>query len=230
MNDTLPALPAQIEERISGWIRIQEALKHQPVPPAPGPTITISRQFGCEGIPLCLRLQEQLEARTGTPWSLFDRALIDQVATDAHLARRVLADLGDDTRILEALGFHPRGLLTTDEAFRRLAGFILKVARAGNAIVMGRGGAILCARLPNAYHFRLVAGFEWRVACLARRSGLSRAEAARLVKTQGRLRAQFIRDALGADVEEIRHYDALFNNEHHSVKEIAASIIGYLPP
>lgn len=228
MNDPWPTLPSPIEERISGWIRIQEALQRRPGVRAPGPSITVSRQFGCEGMPLCLRLQEQLEARTGTPWTLFDRALIDRVAADAHLARRVLADLGDETRILEALGFHPRGALTTDEAFRRLAGFILKVVRAGNAIVMGRGGAILCGQLPNAYHFRLVAGFDWRVACLARRSGLPPAEAARQVKSQGRLRAGFIREALGADVEDVRHYDALFNNERHSVNEMAAAILGYV--
>jgi hypothetical protein len=226
MSQPLLALPSSVEERITGWIRIQEAQKLRPK--APGPTITLSRQFGCEGFPLALALKAQLEAGTRTSWTIFDRALIDRVAADEGLSRRLLADLGDAPQLLEGLGFHPRGLLTTDQAFRKIAPFIAKVAREGHAIIMGRGGAILCAKLPNAFHFRLVAGFAWRVATLARRTGLSNEEAVALVKTQGRLRARFIQEALGADVEEASHYDALFNNEHHTVDAMAAAIVAYV--
>ena len=222
------SLPASVEERLSGWARIQEARLKAPVPSRPAPSITLSRQFGCEGFPLALALQQRLEAATGEPWTIYDKALVERVALDEGLAQSVLAGLGDETRFLEALGFHPRGPLTTDEAFQRIAGLMLKVAHQGRAILVGRGGAILCAALPNTYHFRLVAAQDWRVASLARRAGLPQAEAARMVKTQGRLRAQFIRDALGADVEEIRHYDAIFNNEHHTVATYARAITGYL--
>ena len=222
------ALPTSVEERITGWIRLQEAQRQQPKPKPPGPSITLSRQFGCEGFPLSLRLKERMEAATGEPWTIFDRALIDRVASDAGLSSRVLANLGDETRILEKFGFHPRGPLTNDEAFRKVAPFIIKVAREGHAIIMGRGGAVLCAGLANIYHFRLIASFEWRVESLSQRTGLPATEAARLVATQGRLRAKFIEDVLGADVEAFSHYDAIYNNQHHTVGHMAESIRAYV--
>ena len=221
------SLPTTVEERISGWIRIQEKLRPQ-AKPRPRPTLTLSRQFGCEGFPLSLRLQERLELATQETWTIFDKALIDELASNEGLSRRVFADLGDEGRALEAFGFHPRGGLSTDEAFSKMAQFIGKVARVGNAIVMGRGGAILCRELPNAFHFRLVASLEWRVESLMRRSDLSRNAAIQRVKTQARLRAQFIKRALGADVEDPLHYDAVFNNERHSVDEISAAILAYV--
>jgi cytidylate kinase len=222
------ALPATVEERITGWIRIQEAQRRRARPKPPGPTITLSRQFGCEGFPLCLLLKEQLEAASQEPWTIFDRALIERVAADSGLTRQLFSDLGDDTRILEQLGFHPRGALTSSEAFRKVALCIARIARDGHAIIMGRGGAILSAGLANAYHFRLVAGLDWRVASLARRAQLTQAAAAQMVKKQGKLRARFIYDALGADVEDPRYYDALFNNERHPVPVIAAAIVAYI--
>ena len=229
MPDPLLSLPTSVEERISGWIRIREKLAAQAKPaPRPRPTITLSRQFGCEGFPLALRLQERLELATQETWTIFDKALIDEVAAHDGISPRVLANLGDEGRALEAFGFHPRGALTTDEAYARIASLIAKVASLGNAIIMGRGGAILCRELPNAFHFRLVAGFDWRVESLARRAGISHDEASQWVKTQGRLRAQFIKRALGADVEDPLHYDALFNNERHSLEELSAAILAYV--
>jgi cytidylate kinase len=228
VNSHPRSLPATVEERITGWIRIQEAQRRQARPKPPAPTITLSRQFGCEGFPLCLSLKEQLEAASQEPWTIFDRSLIERVAADSGLTRQLFSNLGDETRMLEQLGFHPRGALTGSEAYRKIALFVARVARDGHAIIMGRGGAILCAGLANAYHFRLVAGLEWRVASLASRAHLAQAEAAHLVKKQGQQRARFIYDALGADVEDPRHYDALFNNERHSVPVIAAAIVAFV--
>lgn len=222
------SLPTSVEQRITGWIRIQERQAAQAKAPGPGPAITLSRQFGCEGIPLCLRLQALLETETGQPWTIFDRALLDTVAVDEGVSRQLLPELGEPGHALEAFGFHPRGPLTADETFIKVAMLISKVARTGHAIIMGRGGAILCQGLPNVFHFRLVASFDWRVASMVRRAGLSPQEAAQLVRTQGRLRHRFIQRALGVDVEDPLHYDALFNNQRHSAVETAAAICAYL--
>jgi len=53
-------LPASVEERLSGWMRIQERRAAAPAKARPRPCVTISRQFGCEGFPLAVRLQRTL--------------------------------------------------------------------------------------------------------------------------------------------------------------------------
>jgi cytidylate kinase len=222
------SLPFTVEERLAGWAQILERRAKIPVPLRPGPTITLSRLYGCEGFPLALRLQERLSAASGERWAIFDKALIDKVAAEEGVPARILEDLGDATRNLESFGFHPRGRLTHDEAFDKVAQTLLSIAIQGRAIIVGRGGAILCKGLPNAYHFRLQASLEWRVASIVRRSGASEAEAEKLVRTRSRERDQFIKDRLGADVADPGHYDAVFNNERHGVESIAAAIQAFV--
>jgi len=221
-------LPASVEERLAGWARIQEGRRAAPTPVAPGPTITLSRQFGCEGFPLAQRLQERLSAATGAAWSIFDKALLEKVAQDEGIALRILDGLGDATRSLEAYGFLPRGAITHDAAFTKVAGTLVKVAQQGHAIIVGRGGAVLCQRLANAFHFRLEAPEAWRVASLERRLGVTREEAERRVRVEQKARDQFLTECLGADVSDRSYYDAIFNNDRHSVDQIAAAIQAYL--
>lgn len=222
-------LPTSVEERITGWIRIQEALKAKAAEkPRIRPTITLSRQFGCEGFPLSLRLQELLGKATGEPWSILDRALLEAVAQEKQVPLQILEHLEEPTRYLESFGFHPRGAFTASEAFAKLAVSLLHFARAGNAIIIGRGGAVLCQKLENCYHFRIQASQAWRVASLARRMDISLEAAADKERHESKLRDQFVRSNLGADVADPAYYDAIFNNERHGVDRIAESILAYV--
>jgi cytidylate kinase len=222
------SLPSSVQERLSGWVRIQERRMKAPAKGRRGPTITLSRQFGCEGFPLSLRLQELLNGPGGEDWQIFDKALLERVAEDAGIPMRLLAHLEDDSRILEGFGFHPNGAITHDEAFALVADTLVKIARQGHAIIVGRGGALLCRDLPNCFHFRLEADLAWRVAAISRRMDLPLEEAEKLVKVQSRKRERFIQDNLGASPSERQHYDAVFNNEHHSIEQVAAAIVAYV--
>jgi len=227
MKTTL-TLPATVEERLSGWVQIQERRRQAPAEVRTRLTITLSRQYGCEGFPLALCLQEGLATATGEAWSLFDKALLEKVAQDEGISLRLLNELGDATRSLEAFGFHPRGAVTHDEAFAKVAHTLLKLARQGNAIIVGQGGAVLCGDLDNAFHFRLEASEAWRVASVRRRAGVTEEEALKRVRTEQKGRDQFLRECLGADGSDRRYYDAIFNNERHSVEAIAAAILAYV--
>jgi len=222
-------LPSSVEERISGWVRIQE--RHQGANPGrnkPRPTVTLSRQFGCEGFPLALALQALFEPATGEPWCILDKELVDRIAQDEHISPHLLGHLEDPARYLEDFGFHPRGAVTADQAFAKIAVRILHFAREGNVIIVGRGGAILCNQLENCFHFRLEASLDWRLGSLVRRMAVTTREALEKEKAQTRGREHFIREHLGADVADRSFYDAVFNNERHGVQEIAAAILGYV--
>jgi cytidylate kinase len=222
------SLPFTVEERLAGWSQILERRSAAPAKAKPAPTITLSRMYGCEGFPLALRLQERFTAASGEPWSVFDKALIERVAVQEGVSPRILEELGDATRALEAFGFKPRGRVTHDELFDKVAQTLVRIASQGRAIIVGRGGAILCRDLPNAFHFRLEADLDWRVASIMDRTGATREEAQRQVKTLTRDRDQFIKERLGADVADPRNYDAVFNNARHGVEAIAEAIQAYV--
>jgi hypothetical protein len=93
---------------------------------------------------------------------------------------------------------------------------------------VGRGGAAVCRKLGNCFHFRLEAGLDWRVASLVRRLGITRREALERERAQTRLRDHFIQEYLGTNLAHAAIYDAVFNNERHTVEEIAAAVLAYV--
>lgn len=227
MAKSLSSLPPEVETRLSGWEQLQYRLSHQKVPKL-RPTLTLSRQFGCEAFPLAERLKVLFEEAAGEPWAIYDKTLIEKVADEHNIPMNLLKNLGDMSRALELLGLHPSNHVTHDEAFARVSKYLVQIGEVGNAVIVGRGGAILCAGLRNSYHFRLEASLDWRIASMAKRLDISLAEAAETVKANTKLREKFISHCLGVDITEVRHYDAVFNNERHGVEEIAQAIFGYV--
>jgi hypothetical protein len=227
MSKPFSSLTPSIEHRLAAWEQIQYRLA-RPAEPRIRPTITLSRQFGCEGFPLAECLKAKFEEASGEPWNIYDKSLVEKVAHDEDISLRLLKNLGDISHALEALGLHPATHITHDEAFEKVAKAIVQIAAVGNAIIIGRGSAILCEDLRNCFHFRLEAGFDWRVVSIMKRLEMAREEAEALVKTNTKLREKFISQCLGENIAEIRHYNAVFNNERYSLQEMAASIFAYV--
>ncbi len=68
----LHQLIPSVEKRISSWIEIQKKSKEQMKERiASKLTITISREFGCEGYPLVAALKNKLDEKTGQVWTIF---------------------------------------------------------------------------------------------------------------------------------------------------------------
>jgi len=221
------SLLTSVEHRLSAWAELQYRIDNPPERRL-RPTITISRSFGCEGFPLAERLKALAEEASGEPWNICDRSLIETVAREEGISLRILKNLGETSRALEALGASVPAHVTHDKAFEKMAKYIVQIALVGNAIVVGRGGAILCRGMSNCFHFRLEASLEWRVQSMMRRHEIPRKEAEHRVETGSKQREKFIGYSLGANVAELRHYDAVFNNEQHGVDDIAAAILAYV--
>jgi cytidylate kinase len=227
VSKPISSLTPGVEQRLAGWTSIQERIaQHQDL--RIRPTITLSRQFGCEAFPLASRLKQLVEDASGEPWMVYDKSLIEKVAKDENISLRLLKNLGDTSRAIESLGLTPVGYVTHDEAFDKIARYIIQVAQVGNAIIVGRGGAILCKEMKNCYHFRLEAGFPFRVASIIKRLELPMKEAENLVKENSKIRDKFISKCLGANVGDLAHYDAVFNNERHTVNDMASAILAYI--
>lgn len=217
-----------IEQRLAGWVAIHERQEQ-----GPGrrvrPTVTISREFGCEGFPLAVRLKELFDEATHEPWTIFDRELVERVARDEEIAPRILRRLGDMPRALEALGFHAEGTaLSQDVVYQKIIRCLIPIARAGNAIIVGRGGAVLCQELENCFHFRLIASLEWRTQSYARRLDMPLDEARKAVLELSDMRSGFLSRMLGTNIADPKYYDAFFSNERRSIDQIARAILAYV--
>src|SRR5207248_128917 len=126
--------------------------------------ITVSREYGAGGGEVARRLAEALG------WELLDRELLHQAAAVEHVPDADLERLDEKAvGMADRLRFHP----PHQKYMHGLTEAVRQAAARGNVILVGRGTRQLLGDRPDAFHLRLVAPRDWRVARMAEREGWS---------------------------------------------------------
>lgn len=180
--------------------------------------VTISRQAGCGAQIIAQRLAERLQAHLppeAPPWTVFDRNLIEQVLSDHHLPQRLAKFLPENwtgefrDRIDEFFGIHPSSWLIV----RQTAETIFRLARLGHVIIIGRGANIVTARMPGAFHVRLVAPFESRLLKIQESNQLSRKEAIAFIQQEDLGRKRYLSRHYHKDIDDPLLYHMIVNTD-----------------
>lgn len=217
---------SSIESRIDAWQKILESKKKKKASQKKaGITITISREFGCEGFPLAEKLKAVLEEKTGEKWVIFDRALIEKVAQDIKLSPSEIKNIEERFRFLDFFSSFRSKSFTKGQVFHKVAEYILHVAKTGNAIIVGRGGAFITKDLDNCFHFRLVAPFDFRVSSIAKRLNIEGDAAEKFVIENSHKRERFLNEYFSKDISDPKYFHAIFNNQKLSLDTICECII-----
>ena len=225
-------LVPSIESRLAGLIEVSRRVK------AEGgvidrkvmkPTITISREFGCEAYPAAEKLKKILEDKGGETWALVDRSLLEEVARRHDLEADIFHNLGKRPRWLDDMisSFSPKWKNEKDD-FQLLAHKIVSIAAGGNAIVVGLGGAVITQSLKNCYHFRVFGSEEFKVHSVARRARITPSEALVMLEKRQKAREKFVRDFLDRDINDIHYFHLLFNNDRSSPELMAEAMAAYI--
>lgn len=222
-----------IEQRIAATIELRRRLRQEAEAGKKGkrPTITISREFGCEAYPMAERLKEFLENKTGEAWMVMDKALLEEAAKNADLSESILHSLGTKPHLLDEMfsSFSPNWKSDKDY-YHLLCRYIISLASEGNVIIIGRGASIITQQMENCHHFRLYASLDFKVRSIARRTHLSLQDAELLVEKKQKERDRFIRDFLARDAHDLSFYHLVFNNDKNTNERIAQLIAGYVFP
>jgi cytidylate kinase len=190
------------------------------------PIITISRQFGAAGRPV----GEQLAERFGA--ELLDRELVALVAERAGIPEQEAEGYDEQLpglwqRIAAALAAGspdpaipplPVEMLPATAVHERLArltrAVIEEAAGRGNCVILGRGGAFIVGRRPDALHVQLHATLEARVRYLLLRfedipadTRPDEASLQELCRTMDNRRSSYIRRLFGVDWLDPKNYD-----------------------
>lgn len=222
------SLVASIEKRLDALIELSRRNQHINLvtEKAPqNPTITISREFGCEGFPVAEKVQAILQERTKSLWAILDRATLNKLADNPELSDQVFRNLGGKNAFLdEAMSTILTEWKSDKDYYQLLCNQIIPFAKAGNVIILGAGAGILTQRMPNSHKFRLVGPMDYKIKSFARRHQMSETEAEKLIVKQQKQRSAFIKDFLNRDVADVSLYDVIFNRATNSVEQIAEMI------
>jgi len=190
------------------------------------PTITLSREFGCEAFPISEELVRQAEQITGEPWLLVDKSLLEVITREYNLPDETMHSLGSFPRWFdEMMATFSKHWKTEGDYYRLLCQQVVLIAQAGNAVIVGLGAAIITKAMENCFHYRLIAEHEFKVRSIARRLKLSKQDAEIMVLEQQKERIRVIRKLLNASPEEPLLYHAIFNNGKSKTPQIARTIL-----
>lgn len=186
---------------------------HEPKPVRP--TVTISREEGAGAAAVAELLVSCLEGHLepASPWVIVDRDLADQVLKDRGLAKEMEPFITEDTApifkdAMEAvLGLHP----ARETLVKHTACTIAKLARRGNAIIIGRAANIITAGFQNVLHVRLICPITVRISRISQELSLTNEEAHKYVETVDRRRARYVRQYYAADMKDPLGYHLVLN-------------------
>jgi cytidylate kinase len=197
--------------------------------PPIAPSITISRMTGSGGRAIASKLAEYLQARIPVDchWTVFDRTLIERTLEDHHLPKRmaeympechkpVVADV-----VEELFGLHPSSWTLV----RQTSETILRLARLGHVILVGRGANVVTSKLDNVYHVRLVGSLERRMERVQEVSGLERHQALDFIRKEDSGRKRYLKDHFREDIDDPLLYHLVINTDRMAYDD-AARMIG----
>ncbi len=221
---------ANLQARITAHVHAWETAKQSGQPLAAGtyPFVTISRPYGCEAVPLALRLSEVLNERCRPffTWVAYDQELLDKVSQELHLQRGVVEAVDGRRRNEMSEIFDAVLNRHVDETllFRKLAEVVRALAVHGHAILVGRGSHLLTQDLKTGMHVRLEAPRDWRIAQIAGKRQVEHAAAAKLVDEADREREQFLHTFFVRDPKHPFHHDLVIDNSRFNLDQVVEII------
>ena len=197
------------------------------------PFVTLSRQAGAGAETVAHLLAEKLNAqgsKDAQPWTVFDKNLIEKVLADQDLPQEIARHVHEDkdttlqALVGEILGIHP----SMWTIFHHTSDTILKLARIGRAIVVGRGGNIITAKLKGGTHIRLVAPESVRLAHLKTHLKLDDKAAQKYLHDEDAGRRRYVKTNFDRDIDDPLLYDAVLNTAtlgFESTASVIASMV-----
>lgn len=196
------------------------------------PFVTISRQSGSGGTTLARMLARQLnrDAPREIFWQIFEGNITDTMLKANDLPARIARFLPEDhisevnASVGELVGLHP----SLWELIQKTNATMENLARAGNAILVGRGANFATASVPGGFHVRLVAPPLHRARYMAELYGISEKAALAFNAKREAARRRYVKATFNANVEDPALYDLTLNMSSLSFLDAAKLIADHI--
>lgn len=216
---------------------IEEKLHEKPRVEAPGPVITVSREFGCPGNELGEEIVKILSARREVPetenngvvpWKSLGREIMAEAAEKINLTPELVEKLAGQkhTHLFSDFfsTFSDHYVPGDLEVKKAVANVIRALAHQGRVILVGRGAVSLTQHVESSIHVFVYAPQKWRIKQVMDRFQISHEEAIRRIE-QVDYERNYIRNFYAGKTTDISFYDIAFNAESISTEEMAHTVI-----
>lgn len=199
----------------------------------PGPVVTISRECGCSGRNLSLRLAEELniwnkDHGINKEWKFISKEILEKAARELDVSP---ADISyvfqyEERNLLgDIFASYASKYYKSEKQIRKTIGDVIRSsAGEGNVIILGRAGVVLTRDIPKSIHIGLEAPLEWRTIMVSERYNISLSEAKKFAIEMDKKRERF-RNAFEGRNTDYTRFDVVFNRMTLTEDEIVHSIV-----
>ncbi len=202
---------------------------------AHAPFVTLSRQAGGGAETIAHLLAGKLNANRKPdeqPWMVFDKNLISKMLEDHDLPQAISRLIREDkdttvqALVGELLGLNP----SMWTLFHHTSDTVLKLARLGRCIIVGRGGSIITAKLKGGIHARLVASEAVRVSHLKKYFNLDEKAAVKYLQDNDAGRRRYMKANFDRDIDDPLLYHGVLNTGLLGFEETADVLATMIAP
>ncbi|MHB9131280.1 MAG: cytidylate kinase-like family protein [Armatimonadota bacterium] len=167
--------------------------------------ITLSRQAGTNGALIAQLVAQRLGLH------VYDRELVDELARRIDVDPEVLTRFDEKAlHPVESVLWEWRTSINEEVYGRHLRQALQRIAKEGNAMVVGRGANFLL-KCPDCLNVRVIAPLELRVGMYVAGETVSEREAQKWIRSEDRRRREFIRRLFGKEIDDPDYYDLVIN-------------------
>ena len=211
---------------VQGLVQSHAAADQSPKKPAPRrpSTIAVSREVGALGSTVAREVGRRLG------WPVYDREILEKVAEEMQRPAFHLEFVDEratswlEESLASLISQYP---VRPGAYLKYLVGTVRGLGAAGRCVIVGRGASFI---LPaeTTLRVRLVASPTDRAEVLARRLGVSAAEAVAWMEKTERQRAEFVKHTFHCDGADPHQFDAVLNMSRLTVEDAADTIVRML--
>ncbi len=225
-----PNVDARIGAHVHAWEEVKAFGRRRPLEKLP--FITVSREFGCEALPLAQHLVHILNERSRPvyPWVAYDREVIDRVAEEMHLSQAIVESIDGHRRDAMCELFDSILNRKIDESLviRKICQVVRSLATHGHAVLVGRGSYLVTQDMKTGLHVRLVAPRPWRIHRVADIQRLGYRDAEKLVDQLEKERERFVQMFFVQDPHIVHYHDVVIDNSRFNLTQISNIICAAL--
>jgi cytidylate kinase len=206
--------------------------------------ITISRQFGSGGRQVAARVCELLG------YSYLDKLLMTQVAAEAGLSGKELADYSEERRTVrnfldrlfrpgphdfvrvsvrsqDVSGAETITVKYLDEtrSANLIRSAILRAYERGNVVIVGRGGQATLQQMAGVLHVRLEAAMGTRILRIQESEGINAETARQRAMQEDQASAEYLKRLFGIRWDDSTLYHLLLNTGKWDLETVAQLIV-----
>jgi cytidylate kinase len=201
-----------------------------------GMVITISRDTGCDGVPIVKEVIKQLNAdlkgiSKNHPWKFVSKEIFEKSAKKLNVKLDAFDNLEnkkDKSFVEDIISSFSTEQYPSDFKIKKTYKEVIEsVAKAGGVVVIGRAGAAIVDHNRRNLHIKLTAPLEWRVDKMAKEYGFTKPKTLKHIETSDKNRADLKKYYMGRKVR-FSNYDVMLNVSSLTKKEICSAIVSMI--